>query len=328
MARFRSCRLHIPCLLAVCVCAVFAGVSCGRKGDPTLRAYLKPTPVRELRAVYRDDCLVLKWTYPQPDRKEIKGFSIEKAGPVEAAAGDAVPYQGMGVSSGEETTFPDCDVPRGMTYRYRVYAESKKGVVSDASTELAVTLREVPQSPAGLSYDVKPDAIEISWQPIEGARYLVYKSSEQGKAPSSPLTRSPIGEPRFRDMAPVDRAAYYSVKAVFDGEITVEGRMSAELAVRPEALVPAVPHGLRLVPLPKGVQLFWDESPETWIQGYRVYRKRSSDSEFAAVGDTAVPAFRDDETLSVVTWYLVTARGPAKESGRSPSVEATPVEGP
>lgn len=326
MKRTSSWRLPVPCLLLVCICAASAAGSCGRKGEPTLKAQLAPAPVIEFRALQREESLVLRWAYPQSDRKGVTGFSLEKAGPAETAQGEAPPFRGVGGLSADASEFIDRDVLPGMTYRYRIRAVSARGVPGEASKDLTVTPREAPPAPAGLSYDVRPEGIEISWQPREGARYLVYRSAEREKVASAPLGKSPVAEPRFRDAAPVDRAMYYAVRTILDHEIVVEGKISGELAVPPEALIPVSPRGLRYVPLPKGVQLFWDENPETWVQGYRVYRKRATEQDFSALGDAVIPGFRDDEALSVRTHYLVTARGPVKESRGSSSIEAVPVE--
>ncbi|HSB51158.1 MAG TPA: hypothetical protein VLD40_00735, partial [Dissulfurispiraceae bacterium] len=182
-----------------------------------------------------------------------------------------------------------------------------------------------PSPPSELSYRVYPDAVEIQWQPISGVRYFVYRTLEKAEPPVAPIHKAAISEARYRDSVRADRTVYYYVRPVVEADISVEGPLSGALEIRPEMFVPTSPRGLEYVPLSGGVQLQWTENPEIWITGYRVYRKRAAEPAFVAIGDTTVPAFRDNEPLSVSTRYYVTARGSVKESLPSSAVEAIPV---
>jgi predicted small lipoprotein YifL len=72
-------RLRRLFLIIVAVASISFITSCGKKGDPTLKTFEKPMPVKEIRAVHREDELIISWSYPAAEREKIKGFHIEKA---------------------------------------------------------------------------------------------------------------------------------------------------------------------------------------------------------------------------------------------------------
>ncbi len=320
----RSSR--IPALIiAVVGLVTLTCLSCGRKSEPTLKAYVKPSPVREVRAVQREDVFVLTWTYPESEQLRIDGFRLERAQTEETDRGECGSFMEIVHVAAKQSHFADTNVRRGVSYCYRILVESKNGVISDPSPSLVASLRDVPSAPSELSYRVYPDAVEIEWQATSGVRYFVYRTVDKAERPVTPIHKAAISEARYRDRVRADRAVYYYVRPIVEAGISVEGPLSRALEIRPEMFVPTGPRGLEYVPLSGGVQLQWTENPETWITGYRVYRRMAAEPAFVAIGDTTVPAFRDNEPLSVSTRYYVTARGPVNESVPSSAVDAIPV---
>ncbi len=107
-----------------------------------------------------------------------------------------------------------------------------------------------------------------------------------------------------------------------------KGYPSKELEVNLESFVPSKPVNLTYVPSAKKVYLIWDKNPETWVKGYRIYRKRESEVEFKLIGESILPVFIDNEPLSLKAIYYVTAVGPKKEGMPSDSVIVHPLAEP
>ncbi|HSB51494.1 MAG TPA: fibronectin type III domain-containing protein, partial [Dissulfurispiraceae bacterium] len=118
-------------LIAAVALVALTCLSCGRKSEPTLKAYVKPSPVREVRAVQREGGFALTWTYPESERSRIDGFRLERAQTEEADRGECVSFVEIGHVMAKQSHFADTDVRRGVSYCYRILVESKKGVMSD-----------------------------------------------------------------------------------------------------------------------------------------------------------------------------------------------------
>ncbi|MDI6729600.1 MAG: hypothetical protein QMD44_11860 [Thermodesulfovibrionales bacterium] len=292
-------RQRLLLLLLLICSALFIG-SCGRKGDPTLKTFEKPMPVKEIRAVHREDELIISWSYPASERAKIKGFYIEKAD---------IKNQESGVRSPEfkNITFLKNDVSQFVDKNFK-------------------TKQEYFYRPTGLKYSVTKDSVVIKWDWVcDEFKYNIYKSYEKGRYPASPLNNIPITATSFSDKVEKDKPAYYTVRALLDTNIKDEGYPSEELEVNPETFIPSQPHNLKYVPSEKKVYLMWDENPEVWVKGYRIYRKKGMEAEFKLIGESTLPAFTDNEPLSSKRSYYITAVGSGKEGIPSETVEVHPL---
>lgn len=303
-------------------------ISCGKKGDPTLKTFEKPMPVKEIRAVHREDELIISWSYPAAEREKIKGFYIEKAeikGPESRI--QSPEFKNIAFLKNDISQFIDKDFKTGRLYFYKIRVYSLRDVISDNSPIIRTVPQYLPKPPAGLSYKVTNDSIEIAWQAIGdgqdaiGIRYNIYRSYEKGKYSASPINSSPLKELFFKDRIEKEKTVYYTVRALLDTELKDEGYLSEELEVNPETFIPSQPHNLKYVPSEKKVYLMWDENPEIWVKGYRIYRKRASEAEFRLIGESISPAFTDNEPLSSKRSYFITAVGLGKEGIPSEIVE-------
>ena len=63
------------CLLLLC--HLVAG--CGKKGDPTLKAYEKPQAPSSLNAIHRESEIIISWDFPKSGEQGIKGFHVMKS---------------------------------------------------------------------------------------------------------------------------------------------------------------------------------------------------------------------------------------------------------
>ena len=321
-------RLRRLFLIIVAVASISFITSCGKKGDPTLKTFEKPMPVKEIRAVHREDELIISWSYPAAEREKIKGFYIEKAiGDGQEAKG----YKNIAFLKNDISQFVDKDFVIKKEYLYKIRVYSLRDVISDNSPIIKAMPKELPKPPAKLSYRVTNDSLEIAWQAIGngqeaiGIRYNIYKSYEKGKYPASPLNNIPLTELFFKDRIETGRPVFYAIRSLLGTDIKDEGYPSEELEVNPESFVPSKPSNLKYVPSEKRVYLMWDENPEIWVKGYRIYRKKAAETEFRLIGESITPAFTDNEPLSSKTFYYITALGPKRESVLSDIAEVHPL---
>jgi fibronectin type 3 domain-containing protein len=283
--------------------------ACGRKGPPTLKAYEKPQAPQGLSAIHREDQIILSWSYPENLRVELKGFEVLRA--------EDGGFQRIGSAGNDESSFIDRTFRADVTYRYKVVARNPKGILSDDSDIIAFTPRQIPPVPENLRFTVGVEGIELSWKSSgEGVCYNIYKTAEKGKYAGVPLNREPECSNFFRDAATSpDRAVYYTVRALHKTAIRDEGYASEEIEVSPSHFVPSPPVDLRVVRGEDKVHLIWKESPETWVKGYRVYRRKQGEEAFTFLGKAAIPSFTDTEKIEGKAWYMIKALGPVKESG-------------
>ncbi|MEW6738662.1 MAG: fibronectin type III domain-containing protein [Nitrospirota bacterium] len=321
--KFRQ-RLLLALLL---ICSALFIISCGRKGDPTLKTFEKPIPVKEIRAVHREDELAISWSYPASERAKIKGFYIEKAEIKSQESGVQSPeFKNITFLKNDISQFVDKDFKTKQEYFYRIRVYSLRDIISDESPILKIKPLPLPDRPTGLKYSVTKDSVVIKWDWVCAEfKYNIYKSYEKGKYPASPLNNIPLTATSFSDKVEKDKPAYYTLRALLDTNIKDEGYLSEELEVNPETFIPSQPHNLKYVPSEKKVYLMWDENPEVWIKGYRIYRKKGMETEFTLIGESTLPAFTDNEPLSSKRSYFITAVGPGKEGTPSETVEVHPL---
>jgi hypothetical protein len=317
-------------LVLFLICSALFLASCGKKGDPTLKIVEEPVPVKEISAVHRENKLIISWSYPASERLKIKGFYIEKAEIKRQAPSVERPeFKNIAFLQSDASQFIDKDFKIGQTYLYTIRVRNLENIISDRSPVITVQPLPLPEKPTGLRYSLTEDSVIIKWDhvrpPEAEVKYNIYKSYEKGKYPASPLNTAPLIGTYFIDKVEKTRAVYYTVRALLGTNIKGEGYPSEELKVNPELFVPSKPVNLKYIPSEKRVFLIWDENPETWISGYRIYRKRASEHEFKLIGESILPAFTDNEPLSVQTVYYVTAVGPKKESMPSEAVKVHPL---
>ncbi|MBA4348809.1 MAG: hypothetical protein C0415_02330 [Thermodesulfovibrio sp.] len=315
-------------LFIIVACCILFLFSCGKKGDPTLKSYEKPLSVKDVKALHREDEIIISWSYPSSDRDNIKGFYIYKAEIDGQTAGSkGYVYKKITFLKSDASQFRDKKFELKKLYLYRINAYSLRNVISDDSPDVKVVPYELPLPPAGLSYRVTNDSLEIIWSGSDSSlKYNIYSSYEKGKYSESPKNRVPLKEELLKDRIDTLKIVYYTVRAFRDAETKEEGYPSEELEVNPALFTPSSPVDIRFIPSPQKVYLMWNENPETWVKGYRIYRKRLSESDFMLIGEAVTPTFTDKEPLIEKTFYHITAFGPKKESAPSKSVVVNPLQ--
>jgi fibronectin type 3 domain-containing protein len=281
-------------------------ISCGKKGPPTLKAYEKPPAPSGLVAYHREDRMVLTWSFPDGLRSSLQDFQVlrsEKDG-----------FEKIGEVNSSLSSFTDETFKIDVTCNYKVVARNLKGVLSDDSNIITVTPRAVPATPSEILFSVKADSVALSWKSSgEEICYNVYKTVEKGKY-GAPLNRKPVCATSFTDGAvSLERPVYYTVTALRDSDVRDEGASSEEGEVNPSQYIPSPPSDLRVVKGEK-TYLIWKESPETWVRGYRVYRKKEGEKEFTPLAEVRLPTFTLSEKVDRKAWYMIRALGPLTES--------------
>jgi hypothetical protein len=300
--------------------------SCGTKGEPTLKSYEKPDPPSKLRAIHRESEIILSWDFPKNKEKTIKGFYLMKS---MAPFTPLVPSSSRGNGNrskeggGEveriflkntERSYSDKEFMIGSQYWYKIISQNLKGVLSIDSNIVEIEPKEPPPAPGGLLFKVEYDSLTLTWEDEgDGIFYNVYKSDKKGVYSLSPINTEPIKGTSFKDRFDIRKTVFYTIRGMRGGVVRDEGPSSRDIEVNPSEFVPASPEGLQAIATEEGVQLIWKESPETWVMGYRVYRKRDKEKGFVFIGETPVPAYFDREKPTTKRNYRVTALGPSKE---------------
>jgi hypothetical protein len=302
--------------LALCVLCLFLFSGCGKKGNPTMKSFEKPAAVANMSAIHRDGKVTIAWSYPKQAKITIKGFYVERAE-------EERPFENLAFLKGEVSQYSDEHFKTGEQYRYRIRVYSMRDIIGDDSPEIEVAPVRLPDPPRMMAYGLTDDALEIKWNEVPGASYNIYRSTEKGKYPGAPLNARPLDKPFFSDRIETGMPVFYAVRAIVQSNIRNEGDPSADLEVNPQSFIPTRPTDLRYVRSEDRGYLSWKENSETWVKGYKVYR-RSATGEYLPAGEAAIPLFVDEVPVTAPTSYYVTSLGPVKESQPSEMMSVNP----
>lgn len=111
------------------------------------------------------------------------------------------------------TSYVDKNLKDGMTYRYRIQAEDKDGLLSDFSDLVRVQTKARPSRPLGLKGEALPAKVELVWKPSPEAdisHYVIYSKRFLG------LDRLGVSSAATFNDAPLERgkSKTYVVTAV------------------------------------------------------------------------------------------------------------------
>lgn len=293
---------------------LFSPAACGKKGDPTLKEYEKPAQPTQLRAIHREEKIILHWNYPSEKDEAVEDFILLKSSGAE--------FKKLRHIEKNKRSYEDTDFETGRTYRYKIIAQSFKGVYSDDSNIIGVSPLDPPTPPSKLAVAIRDKSLLISWEPAgKGLRYNVYRTLEKGKYALSPVNSTPISESSFTDSFDISKTVYYTVRSLHATKIWDEGAPSGELEVVPSELVPSVVKNVRYHAAADRVFLYWDAPEESWVSRFRVYR-RTAGRDYLLIGETQITAFVDVEPPLTKRDYRLNAVGPDKEG---PGIEIRDV---
>ena len=310
-------QMKLVRLMAMCAVSLLLFAGCGQKGKPTMRSFEKPSPVTGMRASHRDGKVTIYWSYARQAKITVKGFYIERAE-------GKTPFETITFLKEDASQFSDDHFAVGKEYRYRIRVYSLRNVISDESTELKVDPIRLPEPPKDLAFRLTNDAVEITWKKVaDGVAYNIYRGNERGKCDTVLLNATPLEKPFFKEGVNAGQPVFYSIRSLVRTTIINEGAPSECLEVDPQSFLPVHPSDVRFVRTEGNLYISWKENAETWIKGYRVYRKKGQ-GQFMPVADVLIPLFVDEEPINVLTSYYITALGPVKESSPSGTVSVNP----
>ena len=291
--------------LSLLIVPLFFLAACGKKGAPTLKEYEKPAAPSSLKAIHREEKIVLLWSYPAEKETAIADFIVFKSSGAE--------FEKLALLEKSKRTYEDTVFKTGTTYSYKIVARNFKGVYSSDSNMVVVSPLAVPPPPSGLSFSIQGNSLLLAWKPAEqGLLYNIFRSLEKGKYGISPVNSTPVSDSSFTDAFNINKTVYYTVRSLHGSEIRDEGAPSEELAVDPAALVPSPLRNITYYAAPDKVFLYWDEPEESWVTRFRIYRKTEG-QDYQLIGETQIPVFVDKEPSLTNNDYRISASGPAKE---------------
>jgi len=292
-------------LLPLIIIMLFSLAACGKKSEPTLKEYEKPAQPALLKAIHREEKIILQWNYPAEKEKPVADFIILKSSGAE--------FKKLVHIEKSKRSYEDTDFATGGNYRYKIIAQSFKGVYSDDSNIIGMSPLNPPSPPSNLSFAIRDNSLLISWEPAgKGLLYNVYKSLEKSKYGLSPVNSTPVSESSFTDSFNINKTVYYTVRSLHATEIRDEGAPSGELEVDPSVLVPSTMKNVRYHAVADRVFLSWDNPEESWVSRFRIYR-RTEGQDYLLIGETQIPAFVDIEPPLTKRDYRLNAVGPDKE---------------
>ncbi|MCK4911374.1 MAG: fibronectin type III domain-containing protein [Thermodesulfovibrionales bacterium] len=308
-------RLRASRTLIVLVALSLSLAACGKKAPPRWVVRKAPDAVTDVRVHYRPDQVLLQWKAPE-GKQAAEDYALYRAK-------DGGEPEQIAVVKG--TKYIDRDIVPLGAYTYEVVARAGQGMEGPRVPAGTVGARDALPLPEAVSISVEPDGVVITWKTIlDISGFNVYRSAEPGRFPPAPRNPVLIRDGRYEEMPDTDKPYYYMVRAAMlstDGDLFVEGPGSAPVSVAPEDFVPSMPGGMDIAPTGEKVVVFWNENPERWVKGYKVYRAVGKGGEFIEIGTPMSLAFPDRNPPKGILRYRVSALGPAAEGPMSETVE-------
>jgi hypothetical protein len=226
------------CLLLTVYCLL---ISCGRKGEPTLKLYEKPDPPSGLRAIHRDSEIILLWKFPKNKESSIKGFYLMKIVLLTTPRLRVVPtsekggwgdFEKIAFLENDKRSYIDTNFNVGSLYKYKIVSQNLRDITSNDSNIIEVEPKIPPPPPVNLSFKFMYDSLLLTWKSAgEGILYNVYKSDKKGLYPLMPVNEKPIKETNFKDSLNITKPVYYTIRSLIGGDICDEGSPSQEIEV-------------------------------------------------------------------------------------------------
>lgn len=269
---------------------------CGRKTPPVPPQAVIAAAITDLRSQLDDQAVTLTWTYPRLSVNNaridnIRAFIIYKA---EIPAADycrgcplvydtEFEVDARELEPGNQVTFRDTALKVGYHYVYMVQANSGWRVLSKDSNHIDFEHHHALLPPADLKVSTGDSSLSLTWSPVlhraDGSPvtevlYQVYRSLDNKKFKPLGL---PVAELFYTDPSVTNsRTYFYQLRAVLtekQGLITLGKTSKTVIGMPLDMEPPAPPATLRAVGRQGGVQLHWQASPATDVDGYNIYRK-------------------------------------------------------
>ncbi len=334
----------IPFLLMLAM-VLLVLVGCGKKGPPVPLGTVVPKRIVDLQASVREGRVLLEWTAPREntdktplvDLKEFTVFRSEGSLVDDSCrgCGERKTVVGQLQVTGEEAKGKKFHLlfeghePKKV-YVYEVVSINRKGHAGSPSNPVLVYWDYPPEPPSTVSAERGDRRVDLHWEAVLGAMgYDVYRAEEGQEFSIQPLNREPLAENRYTDLGVENEKRYvYSIRSVRRVVKTdVEGRGSPGISIAVTDLVPpSSPSGLVAVPVQNGIELRWNQNPESDLLGYFIYRRRIGEKDFERLNDD--PLKNDmylDTTVQMNQEYEYALTAVDHSVGRNESAFSEPV---
>ena len=314
---------------------------CGRKTPPVPPQTVLPTPISDLRQQLDEHGVTLTWTAPsrtvQGDRlPRIDGFELLRAVVAEDDYCEGCPINfGRPIKISPDETLPgdtvryrEAVLRPGYHYFYKIRTKLGWYYASDDSNIVSFAWNTLLSPATNLAAVAGDRKITLSWQPpttlidntpITGnLRHQIFRSDAGAEfIPLGP----PVAANSFTDVSVQNGIRYfYKVQPLSKNAV---GMMSASTQARPRDMTPPTPpRDVTAVLTPDGIKVLWQQTTETDLAGYRIYRRRSDEKTATLVGKVrnGVMMYLDTTPITPATWYYsVTAYDYAEPANESDS---------
>ena len=330
-------NIILPALLIIFMLAL---TGCGRKTPPVPPATVLPTEINDLHHQLDEKGVTLTWTAPtrtvqgaKLDR--IDGFELLRAviadddycegcpinfgRPIKIDTGKTLP--------GDKVRYHEAVLRPGYRYLYQVRTKLGWYHASHGSNIVSFAWNTLISSPANLTAVAGDRKITLSWQApttlIDGTTitellsYQIFKSV--AGAEFVPLGKA-MKTTTFTDVSVQNNTRYYyKVQPLSKNSV---GMMTKSAQGRPHDLTaPTPPRNVTAVKTPAGIKILWQQTVDSDLAGYHIYRRRSNEKKTTLIGTVknGVLMFIDTTKNTPATWYYsVTSYDyaePANESG-------------
>ncbi|HIJ59475.1 MAG TPA: hypothetical protein HPP56_02500 [Nitrospirae bacterium] len=290
-------------------------VSCGKKTATSLKAYEPPKPVESINAIRIEDYLLLSWKYPSIETKRLKHFILIIKSDDRDETIELSPFQ---------TEFRDNKIKEGNTYSYTLKTVNQKGTESLKSTKIEAVICKMPDEIISLNYQISFDNLILYWEPPkkyddcpQDLSYNIYKFDDINNPVPVILNNVPIRDNKF--IIPLE-LGYFTLRPVIQTETLNIGRESNTIKISHDSLIPQTPKIITTFRNNNRIFILWQEAKESWVKGYRIYKKESVQDRFYLVAEVLTPIFTEEVKNNGSFFYQITAFGPKRESSPSETI--------
>ena len=283
-------------------CVVLIGLtSCGYVGPVQPPSPEIPTPVTDVAVVERGDKIVITFTTPP---RTVDGVAVTKFSHIDLSVGaaDKIPENNK-IINVEVPAASDKEDPQPKPVEYSLDASDYIGKLISASVRTAMKKNGhySEWSKKAVLAVVSPlEKPIVSWQPSGAGIVLTWPNSaatqyqvqRQGPSDKQPVAIASVNENNYIDSsANYDTDYRYIITAKKGG---AESLPSEPVTANfPDIYPPTVPMGVTVLVGPDSIELAWQRSPESDLQGYYIYRSVNG-GPFDRLGDLVnVPTYTD-----------------------------------
>lgn len=199
--------------------------------------------------------------------------------------------------SPRDSTYTDV-LPRSMeNYYYRLMIHGPDGIALPTSSTFVLYESNLrPEAPQNVAIRAVEGGAKLSWEDLQRnvfGYYIFRREKNEGFIQiSEPVIVNPKGQYHYVDTTLSlrgDRMYDYAVKTISDSYVL--SQFSDTVTVRPDIEVPiGAPRNFRGREADDKVYLFWDDLVDRNLMGYKVFRKKTFETEFNMLHDSLLTA--------------------------------------